>query len=245
MKSVVFCPSNQAAKMSPWRREYSEYGGMHFLAPLIVEACRAQGLNAHWLAAYPDNDPKQPYQHAYIVAQINSANLWLDTQPGEPDDKCIIHLHTDSGDFSHTFGIFTSRFPNSERLARCYAEEVQRVLATGEVRVFERLGSIDYNGYLFATKAKYTTALAELCAHTVKQDIDNLYAHPGRVAEASAKAVLRYFGQVGTAELETLKRRNAALEEQVTVLLAQNALADTTLAKVNLKALEIAALTKG
>ena len=54
-KAVAILPSNQSRNVSPIIPAYNEGGGMHYLAPLVAERCRAKGLNAQWFNAKMDS----------------------------------------------------------------------------------------------------------------------------------------------------------------------------------------------
>jgi len=109
--------------------------------------------------------------------------------------KVCVSIHTDSGDFSHTFGIVGRQFPDSERLATAIAKRVQSALGTADLRVFSKLGTTDYSTYIFATHAKVPAALIELCSHELPRDLDALWANGQQVAQALVDGVIEYAGR--------------------------------------------------
>ncbi len=216
--NVAILPSNQSANVSPIIPAYNEAGGMAWIAPLIVERCKARGINACWFPVNPETQPGQTKQHQWITEQIARANAWLKSVGG----GVMVHLHTDSGDYSHTFGIYTTRFPNSQELARSLGYAVQQSLATAEFRTINKLGSIDYDTYLFATLAQHTSCLIELCAHTVERDIRVLYGQPQLAAEGIVTGLAAFAGI--DPDEETIRRltaENGTLQSRVTRLLAR------------------------
>lgn len=188
---------------------------MHYLAPLVVERCKAKGVNAAWFSARMEHEPGQTYAHQWIAEQIARANAWLKSQGG----GVMVHLHTDSGTYSHTFGIYTTRFAESERLAWEIGAQVHKELATGEFRWFSKLGTIDYDTYLFATRAEHTPCLIELCTHTVERDIRVLFAQPQVAAEALAAGLADYLGIASAidwqVECQRLKSENEQLRQRL------------------------------
>ena len=207
--AVAILPSNQSRNVSPVIPAYNEGGGMHYLAPLIVERCKARGVNAAWFNARMEHEPGQTYAHQWIAEQIARANVWLRSQGG----GVMVHLHTDSGTFSHTFGIWTTKFPESELLADTLGRRVHQALATEQYRAFHKLGSVDYSTYLFSTRAEHTPCLIELCAHTVERDIRTLFAQPQVAAEALADGLADYLGIVPAVDYKTLWEAEKARRE--------------------------------
>jgi hypothetical protein len=212
--AVAILPSNQSRNVSPIIPAYNEGGGMHYLAPLVVERCKAKGVNAAWFSARMEHEPGQTYVHQWIAEQIARANAWLKSQGG----GVMVHLHTDSGTYSHTFGIYTTRFAESRQLATTLSARVFTALATEQRRVFDRLGDMDYNTYLFAARAEHTPVLIELCTHTVERDIRVLFAQPQVAAEAIAEGLADYLGIVPAVdwqvECQRLKSENEQLRQR-------------------------------
>lgn len=186
--AVAICPSNQDRNASPVRPEYNEYGGMHWLAPLIEEKCRQLGINAK---VFSTTRESQDSSHlAGLYAQQRAADAWLAQQAQAR--KALVNLHTDSGDFSHTFAIYGTQYPQSKTLAEAIGPLVQSALETASYRSFSQLGSVDYSTYVFATVPKFPACLIELCSHVNASDINKLFERPQQAAEAVAKGLLAY-----------------------------------------------------
>lgn len=188
--AVAICPSNQDRNASPVRPEYNEYGGMHWLAPLIEERCQQLGINAKVFATTPES---QDTAHlAGLYAQQRAADAWL-TQRTERQ-KVLVNLHTDSGSLSHTFAIYGTQYPQSKTLAEAIGPLVHAALETASYQAFSQLGSTDYSTYVFAQVPKFPACLIELCSHVNAADINHLFERPQQVAEEIAKGILAYSG---------------------------------------------------
>ena len=224
--AVAIIPSNQDRNKSPWRPEYSEYGGLHWLAPLITDACASLGLNALDFQTRPESQDTYPLEN--LILQQERANTWLAQQP-EPT-KILVNIHTDSGAASHTYGIYASSKggENGKSLAYALASRVRSVLATEGFMVFERLGSIDYNTYVFATEAKAgrIAVLIELCSHENKRDIETFAAHPRDGANAISQVICTWSGVNPIAnsqnahlltQVDEMRRRLAKIKDLATV----------------------------
>lgn len=214
--AVALCPSNQDRNMSTHRPDYNEFGGMHWQAPLIAAACARLGINARVIVAKPESaDP--PGSLAGLREQLAAARKWLDQQPEV--FKALVNLHTDSGDFSHTFGIYGRQVAASRDLADAIGMRVHRALETADYRSFSQLGNVDYSTYLFATTTPYPACLIEECAHTVRRDIDALYERPQQVAEAFAQGIAAYAGVVPQEDWRAKYEELAARVKQAVTIL--------------------------
>lgn len=219
MLAVAIIPSNQIRNVSnvPGFEAYNEHEKCHWLADRIAEECLARGVTAQAFPLPAETAPGQTYDHQWIVEDVQRANVWLTQQGG----GVMVHLHTDSGLASHTFGIFAGqRWPQSQYLVDALGRAVHELLATESYRCFERLGDIDYNTYVFAVKAAHTPCLLEMLSHQNERDIRTFYAHADRLAVAIADA-LRVYAGIGIptprevvleAEIARLKATRAELE---------------------------------
>jgi hypothetical protein len=190
--AVAICPSNQIQNVSPINPAYNEKGGMDYLARILESTMKNAGINARAFIG----DADRGTDLTNLRVQQNAAANWIVGQNAAA--KLTLNLHTDSGTTSHTFGIFAPRTGEaSQRCADVISEAVQRVLGTSTRQVFSKLGTVEYNEYLFATLAKSTAMLIELRTHTVKSDMDALYAKPVLLAEAITQAVLLLGGGAG------------------------------------------------
>lgn len=225
-KAVAIIPSNQQRNVSsvPGYSQYNEYGGMMHVANLLRSEYRALGLVAEVF------DPGSEIfdssgTHLFVQRAVERANVWLAEQGGGVQ----VNLHTDSGkEYSHSFGIYgTARGEDeSKRLAEWLAPTVRDALGTLELRTFERLGTTDYNKYIFYQYAKAPTCLLELCSHQTKRDMEALWGRAPLLAKVMASRLRDWFGVVAPdprdvriAELEVenaaLKRDNGALRAAV------------------------------
>lgn len=193
---VAFLPSNQHRNVSTVKgyESYNEAGGMAFVAPEIVEECERVGLVARWFPAKLDTQPGQTYAHQWIYEQVEAANRWLDSCPGLDADKVIVHGHTDSGTHSHTYGIYTTRWPLSKRLATMVGRGVHEALGTEDFDVFDKRGGNDYNEYVFALSARYTVALIEFLSHQNERDMKMLYGNRRLLSIGMANGLREFFG---------------------------------------------------
>ena len=217
--NVALIPSNQIhnrASMAPFNELYNEHGGMHHFAALLETTCKAKGINAQAFPVTAENVPGQTYDHQWIAEAIDRANLWLRSKGG----GLMLHFHTDSGMASHTYGIYAgTKWPSSEGLADLLGRKVHEALATETYKTIQRAGSIDYNGYLFATRAQYIPCLLELCSHQSERDMKSLWSHDKHAAAAIADGLLEYAGQGAVdwkARYEQECTRNAELAAALT-----------------------------
>jgi hypothetical protein len=162
----------------------SEYGAMSYFANLLAQACINKGINAKVF----HGDPDGPNSVANLIIQEDLSQDWAVAQPQEK--KATIHLHSDSGkDFSHTFGIWSPRFPESEALAQLLVTAVQEVLLTGAGKTFWKYGGKDYSTYIYNTRAKVLSLLMELFSHENPNDVANMWARSGILADKLASVL--------------------------------------------------------
>lgn len=167
-------------------RPDTEYSATGWLCGVAGEKAAAAGINARWFNGEPDRGGSV----SNLIEQQDAAHDWLLGQPERV--KVCVSIHTDSGTFSHTFGIFGRQFPESERLAEAIAGIVRSALGTADLRVFSRLGTIDYSTYIFATRASSPAALIEVCSHELPRDLEALWANGQQVAQAIVDGVVEY-----------------------------------------------------
>jgi len=189
--AAALLPSNQDRNVSPVRADYNEGGGMHWLAPLVEEKCRALGINARRFEAQMES--RDSYKLEGLYKQQEQANNWLVRQTEL--HKVLVNFHTDSGNVSHTYAIFGSRKEQKSRLlAEIVGPLVHVALSTEKYEAFEKLGNIDYNTYVFYEAARFPAVLLELCSHAHAGDLARLYSRPHEVATAIARGIARYGG---------------------------------------------------
>jgi hypothetical protein len=112
--------------------------------------------------------------------------------------KIGLNFHTDSGDFSHTYGIFTDRWDGrSYWLADALGKKVMSILHTDSMMALNQLGATDYDTYIFSTHSKAGTipVLMELCSHQCERDLDALWAAGSGLAAALVDGVIEWAGQ--------------------------------------------------
>ena len=182
-----------------------EWSAMAWQADRMVEQAIARGINAR--AFHRPSDTASATTQ--LVAQQDEGYAWLMAQP--QSRKIGVNFHTDSGDFSHTFGIFAPRTgADSQRLADILSRKVQAVLGTADRRVFSQLGTTDYDTYIFATHAKSPACLIELCSHQHERDLDALWAAGSGLAMAMVDGVIEWAAPAVTdwrAEAERLRQQ--------------------------------------
>jgi len=182
-----------------------EWSAMAWQADRMVEQAIARGINAR--AFHRPSDTASATTQ--LVAQQDEGYAWLMAQP--QSRKIGVNFHTDSGDFSHTFGIFAPRTgADSQRMADVLSRKVQAVLGTADRRVFSKLGTTDYDTYIFATHAKVPAVLLELCSHQHERDLDALWTAGSGLAMAMVDGVIEWAAPAVTdwrAEAERLRQQ--------------------------------------
>jgi hypothetical protein len=170
-------------------RDDTEYSAMCYFADLTADTLVKAGVNAKaFRPAAPDLSSASVAQ---LLLQQDAGHKWLAEQTQVT--KIAINYHSDSGkNFSHTFGIFPRRFPLAKELAILLGGVTFRTLGTNEFRVFDKLGSNDYNTYIFATHALAPAVLLELFSHETKQDLDSMWERSGLLAEEITKALVAW-----------------------------------------------------
>jgi hypothetical protein len=185
--AVALFPSNQDRNISPIIPAYNEAGGMGWIANLIAAGVVGKQINLRVFAgALESTDKPLPNgkpSYTALQNQLKEGYAWLPKQP-EPI-KIGLHMHTDSGEYSHTWGIY-SHLKDPRGIALIYAicSRVHKFLGTSEFNCFDYYGGNNYNEYYFATlcPAGCIPVMAELCTHTVDRDIRRLWETSGQVA---------------------------------------------------------------
>jgi hypothetical protein len=185
--AVAIFPSLQ---LNVYKKNNStEWSAMTWYGHRLQEECAALGINSKCF----DGGPCRGTDLSPLTDQQDEGYAWLDSC-GEVH-KLGYNLHSDSGEEdSHTFGIYTERFPEGKELAHAQALTIQRVLQTARVSVFSKLGSTNYTEYIFSTHAKYTAVLMELFSHRTIRDIDFMWARSGILAKECAKGLADWYG---------------------------------------------------
>lgn len=178
-----------------------EWSATRWQADRLVEQARAKGINVK--AFHRQSDI--PSSTAQLQVQQDEGYDWLMAQPETV--KIGLNLHTDSGTISHTYGIYTTRWDaRSHSLADALSIAVQRVLTTQSRAVFAKLGTIDYNTYLFSTRSKEGSipVLLELCSHQSERDLDALWAAGAGLSAALVDALIAWVsGTPDVADVQT------------------------------------------
>ena len=166
----------------------------------VVPMLEAVGIHARAFGDYPESQDIPPGSLSGLRLQMSQAREWLATCPADAL-RVIVSVHTDSGTFPHTFGIYgcdgTLRSAVSSALARFLADRVGAVFNHADARTFCKLGDTDYTSYVFWQQTSpYPSVLMELCSHEVPADLDILYNAPDAVAQALVDGILAYAGEV-------------------------------------------------
>ncbi len=125
-----------------------------------------------------------------LAALYRQADRWVQSRP-EPI-RCIVSQHSDSGTFSHVFGIFGRRADAA--LACAIATELGPVFRAQDVRVFDHLGSVDYSTYLAITETTAASVIIEDGSHENESDRAILTSPAGQqqIAEATVKGIVTW-----------------------------------------------------
>ena len=196
MKLVLaICGSLQDRNQStvPGYEDYNEMGGItDFLIPQKIRPLLSsyEDITYGTFRTWPESQDKTPLEG--LIIQYKRAQQWLDSTSG--DKKLILGLHTDSGDFPHTFGLYGRQ--QSYKAAEVIAESVGRVFhhAYDDVRIVNHLGDIEYSQYIFNTLTTDPSIIIEICSHQSESDMEILWNNPDAVAKGIVDGVLEYAG---------------------------------------------------
>lgn len=192
--AIAIIPSNQETNTSKVKPEYNEYGGMKYLANMLCHELSIRGVEAFIVPIASEKLDTYPLQG--LIEAMESANKFLFTS--RASEKVIISLHTDSGNFSHTFGISDGTRWGSE-IAAILATITAGCLQTDEVEVFSQRGGIDYKKYVFAKNTKHPSALLEVCSHENADDIGKLWLMSQELARQLALGCISFQFGIGYA----------------------------------------------
>ncbi len=187
--AVAIFPSLQ---LNVYKKNNStEWSSMSWWCHRLQEECVAIGINAKCF----DSDPDVGDDLSHLIAQQDAGYSWLDSCAEHV--KLGFNAHSDSGEEdSHTFGIYTEKFPEGKEFVAGLTTVVQNVLQTSRTAVFSKLGDKSYTEYVFSKRARYTAVLEELFSHRTLKDIDMMWARSGILAKECAKYFATWHGVV-------------------------------------------------
>ena len=198
--AIAIIPSNQETNTSKVKPEYNEYGGMKYLANMLCHELSIRGVEAYLVPIASEKADTYPLQG--LIEAVASAEKFLFASTAS--EKLILSLHTDSGNFSHTFGISDGTSLGSE-MAAILAAVTSGCLGTDETEVFCQRGGIDYREYVFAKNATNPSVLLEVCSHENAQDINRLWLKSQDLARQLALGCILFLNGTGYA-LQQIER---------------------------------------
>jgi len=172
---------------------YVEGHNMMLLGQLTASALRDRGFESR--VFWSEKDDLDTLKKLY-----QEADAWV----GE--GGIVVSQHSDSGNWSHVFGIYGRERPidRDPALAARIVQAVGKVFETKDVRTFRFLGTTDYATYLFVTATTRPSVLIEYGSHMHEGNLAILTSEAGRrqLAQATVDGIEKWY------EIQTWVRRS-------------------------------------
>lgn len=181
--AVAIVPSTQHSGNPA--ANYQEGKAMMLLGAVLLNQLQAAGIAATCCWS-PQEDL------ATLATLYEEAQHWLDGRTEAR--KAVISLHSDSGTWSHVFGLFGRLEDMLLASILAYGVGAAMDVDPDRVRVVDRIGDMMYSTYLFTTKTTSPSVLLECGSHESSHDLTILTSTAGRqeIAAAIVRGLVDY-----------------------------------------------------